>query len=115
MKDQRKAEEIAANRYQLIAPLLEPGMGSSEAAEKRRRIAAENGLSERTLRRYIAAYRKHHFKGLMPAGRKGSSGQPDWMEKRWTMRSFFGVRCHQGVLRRLSRRSSGKGLWSRVC
>lgn len=81
MKDQRKAEEIAANRYQLIAPLLEPGMGTSEAAEKRRRIAEENGLSERTLRRYIAAYRKHHFEGLKPAGRKGSSGQPDWMEK----------------------------------
>lgn len=81
MRDQRKAEEIAANRYQLIAPLLEPGMGTSEAAEMRRRIASENGLSERTLRRYISDYRKEGFSGLKPAGRKGETSQPEWMEK----------------------------------
>ncbi|MFC0229687.1 DDE-type integrase/transposase/recombinase [Bhargavaea ullalensis] len=81
MKDHRKAEEIAANRYQLIAPLLEPGMGLAEAADRRRRIAAENGLSERTLRRYISAYRKEGFAGLKPAARNHPVQQQDWMEK----------------------------------
>jgi putative transposase len=69
MKDQKKAEEIAEKRAQLILPLLEQGLDSATEREKRRRICQETGLSERTIRRYLAEYRNKGFMGLRPKGK----------------------------------------------
>lgn len=69
MKNQQKAEEIAALRVQLLSPLLESGLDVGKAQELKRRICQESGLSERTLRRYLAAYRHEGFAGLKPKGR----------------------------------------------
>ena len=52
MKDQRKAEAVAAQRVQLLSPLLAEGLDSAKARQIKARICEETGLSERTLRRY---------------------------------------------------------------
>ena len=69
MKDQKKAEEIAALRVQLLSPLLESGLDPAKTQAIKRRICEQSGLSERTLRRYLAAYRHQGFDGLKPKGR----------------------------------------------
>ncbi|QHA01050.1 DDE-type integrase/transposase/recombinase [Dehalobacter restrictus] len=73
MKDQKKAEDIAGKRVQVILPLLEAGLDPSLAREKRTRICQDYGLSERTLRRYLAEYREQGFTGLKPKGK----GRPE--------------------------------------
>lgn len=69
MKDHKKAEEIAAFRVQMLSPLLESGIDPAKMRELKLRICEQTGISERTLRRYLAAYRKEGFNGLKPKGR----------------------------------------------
>jgi hypothetical protein len=69
MKDKQKAEEIAAQRMQLISPLLAEGLDAAKIRELKKRICEKTGLSERTLRRYIAQYRADGFGGLKPKGK----------------------------------------------
>ncbi|CAM3355857.1 DDE-type integrase/transposase/recombinase [Marinicrinis lubricantis] len=73
MKDQKKAEQIAADRVQLLAPLLTEGLDPAKAKEIKQRICEQIGISERTLRRYLAAYRQDGFGGLKP---KSKGKQP---------------------------------------
>ena len=73
MKDKLKAEALAAQRMQLLAPLLAEGLDPAKAREWKQRICEQTGLSERTLRRYLASYRKEGFTGLQP---KGKGRQP---------------------------------------
>jgi putative transposase len=68
MRDQKKAEEIAVQRFQLIAPLLTEGLDAGKAKELKDHICKTSGLSERTLRRYVAQYRDVGFGGLKPQG-----------------------------------------------
>ena len=69
MKDQQKAEAIATERLQLLSPLLAEGLDPAKAREIKQRICQQSGLSERTLRRYLAKYRKEGFGGLQPKGK----------------------------------------------
>jgi len=69
MKDQKKAEAIASVRVQLLSPLLAEGLDPAKARELKQRICEQTGLSERTLRRYLAKYRKEGFDGLKPRGK----------------------------------------------
>lgn len=62
--NRRKVDEQATNRYQLIAPLLEEGLDPQKARQLRMTISRQCGLSERTLRRYVAQFRKEGFEGL---------------------------------------------------
>ena len=62
--------EEALRRFALAAPLLEEGLSSSEVSERRRRILEREGISERTLRRWVAAYRSEGFEGLVKKPRK---------------------------------------------
>ena len=70
MRDQKKAEEIATQRMQLLAPLLAEGLDSAQARQIKTRICEQTGISERTLRRYLAQYRTQGFSGLKPNGKK---------------------------------------------
>jgi len=65
--------EEGLRRYRIIAPLLEEGLARCERLQIRRLIRHREGLSTRTLRRYVAAYKQHGFDGLLPkrAGTKG--------------------------------------------
>ncbi len=69
MRDQRKAEDIAQQRMELISPLLADGLDPAKARELKTRICEQTGISERTLRRYLAQYKESGFEGLKPKGR----------------------------------------------
>jgi transposase InsO family protein len=69
MRDQKKAEAIAAQRMQLLSPLLAEGLDPAKAAQLKAQICAQTGLSERTIRRYLNQYRAKGFGGLKPKGK----------------------------------------------
>lgn len=64
------AREEALRRYRIIAPLLEEGLAESEKGAVRRLIRDQEALSERTLRRYVAAFKEGGFDSLLPRERK---------------------------------------------
>lgn len=56
-------------KYEIIAPLLMPGLEAAEKRRLRREILEREGISERTLRRHLAAYRQHGYSGLKTQSR----------------------------------------------
>ena len=64
---EQNRNDLALQKYKLIAPLLNEDLDSFAACELRKKIADQNGISERTLRRYLNAYQKEGFHGLKPA------------------------------------------------
>jgi len=66
--DHRREEGL--RRYRIIAPLLEEGLARCERHQMRRLIGSREGLSARTLRRYVAAFKQHGFDGLLPKARR---------------------------------------------
>lgn len=85
MKDRKKAESIASERVQLLAPLLADGLDTAKTREIKARICTESGISERTLRRYLAAYRAEGFSALQPKGKGRQASEetipPDVLEQ----------------------------------
>ncbi|MDA8220786.1 MAG: DDE-type integrase/transposase/recombinase [Desulfitobacterium hafniense] len=69
MKDKKKAEEIAAGRVQFLSPLLAEGLDPAKARELKAQLCLAHGISERTIRRYLEAYRQKGFTGLKPKGK----------------------------------------------
>lgn len=76
MKDQKKTEEMAAERFKLLSPLLASGLDPAKVGQLKLAICEQTGLSERTLRRYLAQYRAEGFSGLKPKS-KGRRPRPD--------------------------------------
>ena len=70
MRDWKKAENIAADRVQWLSPLLAEGLDAAKVRQLKAQICEQTGLSERTLRRYVAQYRAQGFEGLKPKGKK---------------------------------------------
>ena len=66
--DQLREEGL--RRYRIIAPLLEEGLAESEKRSICRLIRSREGLSGRTLRRYVAAFKRGGFDTLLPRERK---------------------------------------------
>lgn len=66
MKNKKKAEEVAAERIQLISPLLAEGIDAAKVKQLKQSICESTGISERTIRRYLALYRTEGFIGLRP-------------------------------------------------
>jgi putative transposase len=79
--DEQQRQDVALFRFRVIAPLLEPEL----TAEERRRLVADilsrphslidreeaRAVSERTLRRWLAAWRRQqHLEDLMPRPRR---------------------------------------------
>lgn len=62
-------DDAALDRYRLIAPLLDPGLDRDKKIQLRKDLADLNGVSEKTLRRYEAAFAGGGFTGLKPADR----------------------------------------------
>ena len=65
----QKREE-GLRRYRIIVPLLEEGLARCEKLQIRRLIRSREGLSARTIRRYVAVYKQHGFDGLLPKARR---------------------------------------------
>jgi transposase InsO family protein len=66
--DQRREEALC--RYQIIVPLLEENLSESERRNIRFLIREQEGISSRTLRRYVAAFKKGGFDALLPRERR---------------------------------------------
>lgn len=66
----------ATQRVGILNPLLQDGMDTAQRVQLLRRISQTDGVSERTLRRWLTAYSHNGFQGLMPAHReyRGHSG-----------------------------------------
>lgn len=62
-------EAEALKRFQMISPLLDETLDADRAITLRNEIAEQNGISERSIRRYIASYRTGGFSGLKPQNR----------------------------------------------
>jgi putative transposase len=73
MRDKKKSEELAIQRFQLIAPLLAEGLDAAKAKQLKEQIMKTSGLSERSIRRYVAQFREEGFGGLKPKGKKNTS------------------------------------------
>ena len=71
----KKQLETALVRYEVIAPLLEKSLEAAELRERRAKIKAEYGISERSLRRYVASYRRDGYAGLTRKAR-ADAGSP---------------------------------------
>jgi len=74
MADQRKAEEIAVNRHKIIAPIIAAMEEKSDTAKLvllKKETCIQNGISRRTLGRWLAEYSQHGFEGLKPVARSG--------------------------------------------
>ena len=69
MRDQKKAEAIAQERMQLLAPLLAEGLDPAKAKQLKTQICTQTGISDRTLRRHLAQYRAGGFNALKPKGK----------------------------------------------
>lgn len=69
MKDQKKSEEIASQRVQLLSPLLAEGLDAAQARQLKASICQQAGISDRTLRRYLSQYQTDGFSGLKPKGK----------------------------------------------
>lgn len=69
MKDQKKADAIASQRVQLLSPLLVEGLDAAKACQIKASICRQTGLSDRTLRRWLATYQAEGFRGLRPKGK----------------------------------------------
>ena len=73
MSRNKPAEETALSRYKIISPTLTLIEGRTDAAkisQEKRNICEKTGISDRTIRRWLAAYRESEFEGLKPASRK---------------------------------------------
>ena len=64
-------DKEALKRFQMISPLLDETMDRAKKLEVRNKIAADNALSVRTIRRYEDAFRQEGFSGLKPQPREG--------------------------------------------
>jgi transposase len=59
-------DDVALERHQMIAPLLDGTLDPSKRQQMRIKQAEMFGVSTRSLFRYEAAYREHGFEGLRP-------------------------------------------------
>lgn len=64
MKSSISPDPCEARRMKIIAPLLADGLDDGQLALLRQRICEQHKISERTLRRYLAAYRESGYAGL---------------------------------------------------
>ena len=76
-------DNAALERYQMISPLLDPGLDNARRIQQRCQIAENNQLSVRTIYRYEKSFRENQFTGLRPMNRTKRRSQrlPDnWDE-----------------------------------
>ena len=76
MTDRQKLEEIAVSRYKIIAPIIaaiEEKADGAKLALLKKEMCEQNGISARTLRRWLHEYREHGFDGLKPMERANDS------------------------------------------
>jgi transposase InsO family protein len=66
-KPKKTQDEAAAFRFELIAPLIGEGMDKGLRSDTMRKITESSGVSDRTVRRWLASWEKDGFDGLKPS------------------------------------------------
>ena len=69
MKEHKAAEETAINRFQVITPVLmamEQGCDAAKLTQAKQEACRQNGISDRTLRRWLKNHGENGFQGLKP-------------------------------------------------
>jgi len=66
-KPRKTQDEVAAFRFELIAPLICEGMDKSLRSDVMRKITERSGVSDRTVRRWLASWQSGGFDGLKPS------------------------------------------------
>jgi len=69
MIDIKKSEETAINRHKILAPLLvalDDGTDSAKIGQMNQDICQQNGISRKTLGRWLKNYKQRGFEGLKP-------------------------------------------------
>ena len=64
-------ENTALSRFQIIQPLLDQTLDKAKRIRIRRKIAADNDISEKTVKRWEDAFFQSGFSGLKPAEKTG--------------------------------------------
>jgi len=78
MSKRKEVEKAAAEKYQIIAPLLDESLDRGKFIDLRKEIALKHNISERSVGRYYAAYKEGGFDGLKPVLRERTvSNLPD--------------------------------------
>ena len=79
MNKTRTPDDVAAARLQMITPMLDESLDTSQIIELKKKISEENELSYRSISRYLDTYKSGGFAGLKPkTGYKRSSNKlPD--------------------------------------
>jgi len=82
MKNPKELEEMAVRRMEMISPLLDTTLDPARFSAVKKQICEANGLSRRTVSRYLDAYRERGFEGLKPAVREQAfkALSPEWEE-----------------------------------
>ena len=77
--NQKRAEEVAVNRLQIISPLLDPTLDKAKRQDLKEAASIRYGVSERTIRRWVNSYMEKGFDGLKPKAPEtaGNSKIPD--------------------------------------
>ena len=65
-KPLKTPDEVATERFNLIAPLVCDGLDKGRRVDLMHEIAESSGLAERTLRRYVSAWQEGGFDALKP-------------------------------------------------
>ena len=76
MTQQKRPEEIAVSRHKIIAPILVAAEEKADAAklvQMKKDVCEQNGISRRTLSRWLDGYRRDGFDGLKPEQRSSVS------------------------------------------
>lgn len=69
--DHVKTEQTAVERYEIIAPLLDKRLDPGAFRAKKAEICRQNGVSDRTIRRWLKCYHADGFSGLKPKDQEG--------------------------------------------
>ncbi len=64
--NEKNRDDIAAERMQMIMPLLEENLPYADVVDRKKEIARKHLVSYRTVGRYLEAYQKDGFEGLKP-------------------------------------------------
>lgn len=76
MRTKKAAQETALERYRIILPILtlaDENADNAKIMQEKQNICERTGISDRTLRRWLSAYRDHEFEGLKPQTRTARS------------------------------------------
>jgi len=64
--ERERVEQVAANRLEIILPLLDPALDKGKRQELKEEASIRYGISERTIRRWMNNYQAQGFDGLKP-------------------------------------------------